>query len=53
LAGPCRGDLVGIAAAPRRHGDRRCVFVGWLIVIIVVVLVLAVIGLRSVLRGRA
>ena len=33
--------------------DRRCAFIGWLLVIIIVVLVLAVIGIRSLMRGRA
>jgi hypothetical protein len=31
----------------------RCVFFGWLLVIIIVILVLAVIGLMSLVRGRA
>jgi hypothetical protein len=34
-------------------GDRRCVLVGWLLVLIIVILVLAVIGLFSIVRGRA
>jgi hypothetical protein len=33
--------------------DRRCVFFGWLFVIIIIVLVLAVIGFMSLIRGRA
>jgi hypothetical protein len=37
----------------RRYEDRRCAFFGWLIVIIIVILVLAVIGFMSLVRGRA
>jgi hypothetical protein len=32
-------------------GDRRCVFFGWLIVIILAIVVLAIIGAISLVRG--
>jgi hypothetical protein len=47
------GHDAGIAARQRRHDDGRCVFFGWLFVIVIVVLVLAVIGFMSLIRGRA
>jgi len=40
-------------ADPRRPRDRRCVLVGWLLIVIIVILVLAVIGFLSLIRGRA
>jgi hypothetical protein len=49
-----RAKGIAVAQSPaRRPDDGRCVFFGWLLVIIIVVLVLAVIGVRSLVRGRA
>jgi hypothetical protein len=47
---PSRKNLAP-AADSRRPRDRRCVLVGWLIIIIIVIPILAIIGLFSIIRG--
>jgi hypothetical protein len=51
FASPRTGKNRPPAADTRRPRDWRCVLVGWLIVIIIVIPILAIIGLVSIVRG--
>jgi hypothetical protein len=51
FSAPSAGTSRITVADSRRPRDRRCALLGWLLIIIIVVPILAVIGLFSIIRG--